>query len=276
MKKILVLTDFSHNAYHAARYAISLAPRFGASNIIIYNSFAHIEVGADGYLNAGANYEVYLKQSEFYLANLKELLTPQIPRGLTVKYESDQRPLMMAVEEICADSQIDMIVVGSKAQSFTGNLLFGSSVTSLIKNATVPILVVPLNTKYENLETAIFATDLKETERENLNLIHSTISPLKLKLHIVNVNTREHEHADTASIFQQNVLHDLMDDLNPEFHYISDKNVQKGLENFANINPADLIILVHRHHGFFYRLVNNSTANKLALSLQLPVLIFPG
>ncbi|MBC7913670.1 MAG: hypothetical protein H7Y07_06065, partial [Pyrinomonadaceae bacterium] len=39
MENILVLTDFSYNAFNAAKYAVSLANQLNTSRVTLYHSF---------------------------------------------------------------------------------------------------------------------------------------------------------------------------------------------------------------------------------------------
>lgn len=74
-------------------------------------------------------------------------------------------------------------------------------------------------------------------------------------------------------IKQEAALHQLLDELKPEFHYIENQDIVTGLIEFSDQHQIDLIVAVPKQRGFLERLFHESASKKLAVKATKPLLL---
>jgi K+-sensing histidine kinase KdpD len=67
-------------------------------------------------------------------------------------------------------------------------------------------------------------------------------------------------------------LHTLLNDIPHSFHYIYHDDVEKGLNDFAELHYADVIITLPQKHSWAGKLFNQSHTQKMIFYIKTPVL----
>lgn len=273
MKNFLVLTDFSFSSFNAARYAAMLAGTFETSRVILYHSFATVPVTTGELFPDPLYVDACGEESMNRLRDLEVALQPFLQSGTRIACRTDKFPLLYAAEEIARNEHVDLVVVGSKGHSAGARLLFGSNAINLITQLPFPLLVVPPDAIYEPVQLAVFSCELKDVKSMPIDSIRSIVRDLRCKLCILNVDPHTQEHADIDQILQQEKLHELMDELKPEYHYTNNPDIEEGIMQFAKDYQAGLVIVIYKKHGFFHNLFQASTAKKLVMHTTIPLLV---
>ena len=89
-------------------------------------------------------------------------------------------------------------------------------------------------------------------------------------MHILNVDKDDkHFHATTAH--ETFVLHELMKDLNPEYHYLSGSDVEKAINEFAESNNLDMLLIVPRKHSILEELFHRNHIADFIYHSHIPI-----
>ena len=72
--------------------------------------------------------------------------------------------------------------------------------------------------------------------------------------------------------FESVLLEEMMRPLKPTYHFITNKNTDEGILNFAEKNKIDLLIVLLRRHGLLKRLLLKSHTRQLVLHSHVPVM----
>ena len=144
---------------------------------------------------------------------------------------------------------------------------------NLIKNFPFPLLVIPSEVVFEPIEQVVLACELKDVEKIPVDKVIDLIKSIKAKLYVLNVHPDKEERVDTDVILQQTKLHQLLEEINPDYQYTNDENIVDNMENFALNHQMDLLIMTHKKHGFFHQLLHGSLTKKIAAHGKIPLLV---
>lgn len=273
MKTILVATDFSETASHAAYYAISMAMQIGFPRIILYHSYDIPYASSEIPLPEPDNIRQLHEKSLEFLEYLKNDLMTVAGKQIIVDIHTNEIPLVLGIETFIEQEDIQMVVMGTTGKGKVERTLFGSNCLSLAKECTVPLLLVPYEAPVERIKRIVLATDLKEIVQIGpVMTIKNMIHTLKAKLFILNVDQNESEHYSPDIIAQQSALHKLWDAENPEYHFSNHKDSAAGIMAFAEEKDIQLVVAIPRKYSFFESLFNRSLTEKLAYHSHIPLL----
>lgn len=151
MKKILIALDYDPTAQKVAETGFSLAKSLNAEVVLLhvindaanYDSPGHSPImGYTGYVDVSPTVlqsaEGLKNASLQYLEKTKQYLGDENIQ--TLVQEGDfAKTILKNAEEIHAD----IIVLGSHSQKWLENILVGSVTESVIKDSSIPLLIVP-------------------------------------------------------------------------------------------------------------------------------------
>lgn len=183
--------------------------------------------------------------------------------------------LANAAMTITENNEVEMIVMGARAGSALDHALTGSDTSTIINNATRPVLIIPPTHDLKRLKRVVFATDHKEAD---IKAIHYLVKLAKLfgfHLDIVHVH-HPGEHSD-ADADKEMLLLELEKLRYPAitFKEIGGTDVVRRLNVYCKETHTDLLTMVHYHNSFFARLFKQSASEEALTGQTLPLLIFP-
>ncbi|MDD4868560.1 MAG: universal stress protein [Mycobacterium sp.] len=145
IRQILLPTDFSVLADHAARYARSLAETYQASLHVLHVVSAVLvpvpgpEVGtvAMAVPSDASVAEAQETLERFVQNHLSGLAVPVVTKVLEGAPD-------LQISRYAADAAIDLIVIGTHARGLVRRIFLGSVSKAVVEHATCPVLMVPL------------------------------------------------------------------------------------------------------------------------------------
>lgn len=274
IKNILVTTDFSKASINAAEYAAALSHQLRIDNLVLYHSYAALDIPTTSYAAMPWQYdeqpEVCLEKTK----NLQKDLEALISTHTRIEVYNDERALIVAINEISAKLNIGLVITSTTGKSNLERILVGSNALSLAKHCKVPLLMIPPQITFKPIKQIVFACDLKNvSESTPIYAIKTFVHALGAKLLILNVDQDE-THFNPDRIKEMTALHQLWDREEPEYHYIDDENTAHGIVMFAEKYQADLIVTVPKVYGFFESIFHSSITKKLTYTTHLPLLLF--
>lgn len=281
MKNLLVLTDFSSHAKHAAEYAYSLAKKINADIILCNAVIVPAEMPQaglvvwpmeeSGVLEEGSTSELEKLKEHLKKSDLTHDKKPQIGIMNQFGYLQD------VVGGLIADELVDLVVMGTHGGGF-GSFLLGNHTRNMIESLGVPLLLVPSKVKIAPFKNIYFASDLSDLhgDRAFLKQLIPLASAFKAEIFIAHISTPKNIASDISEKTKAMVL-DFSSDLGyPGIHLIrinEDKEID-GLDKLMSKASMDLLVMVHREKSFLAGLLKGSLTEKLAKDLNFPMLIF--
>lgn len=274
MKTILVPTDFSDTAYNAARYALQLARQVGTSRVVLYHAYELIVPVPDVPDPIPVIDPEDLKQSsETGLALMRSRLQADLPEGVTLLTRSENQLLQAYIDQVAKEEQADLIVMGITGGSGVEEMLLGSNALDVMKETHTPLIIVPGDASFREINTVVFACDFRKvTETTPIQPLKLLLDAFRARLFVVNVDhEKRHFTADTP--FETLVMDTLLADYTPEYRFVENESVVEGILTFADQEKADIIITVPRQHGFLAGLFHRSRTRQLAFHSHIPLLV---
>lgn len=270
---IVIFTDFSDAALNATNYAAGLAGQLNASRLLIYYS-EHIpttmEMHPQTIRLTEQEHQKHLKQ----LMTLKDELQSRFNKRIVIETYIDQRPLDEIVNNYYEDQSVGLVVMGIAGKNRLERTFIGSNTIRVAQITAIPLLIVPEHTAFKTIGKVVFACDLKKVSKTTPALaIKRMVNTLGAKLSILNVDHDE-EHFNPDTIAEMTDLHQLWDNEQPEYHYTDNKDIAKGVMDFADEHQMQMVIAVPKAYGFFENLFHSSLTRKLAYHIHLPLLLF--
>jgi nucleotide-binding universal stress UspA family protein len=282
MKTILILTDFSENAEHAAKSAMVISQKLHA-NILLYNSCLVIPV-TPYYAQSGmvAEHDIrWQEESKKRLDMLAKYLEPeyeQTPEEFTptISKQSGEGNLGESITDIIKNHNIELIVMGAKTSGVFDHILNGSDTNSVIKHTTRPVLVIPPSSDLKSIDKITFATDFSDGDIAAIHYLVNLGHTLHFSLEIVHVSvfgendSRNDEQgvAFAAQIAKLNY---------PDISYkdIRGSDVTSRLNHHCIGSGSDVLAMVHQQSSFFTGLLHQSTTKEALSHQKIPLLVIP-
>ncbi len=281
MKTILILTDFSKNAEHAALSSVMLVEKLNEAVFLYHTYYDSPLIGA--YARGSMivdEFSLLEKESVTKLNRLAVHLRTAIRHSSVqnfrpeIDFQCGEGSLGNNVAAILKEKEIELIVMGASARSTVHNLFFGSDTLSVIENSSRPVLIIPAKGEISKIQKVTLATAF---ELEDLNAITYLVQLGKIlhyELDIVHVSL--HGHTDELVKGKAIRTHiDAIKQNNITYHEIHGKDVIHRLNNLCKANGSDMLALVHHQHGFFSNIFNKSNAEEAVLTHRIPLMVIP-
>jgi nucleotide-binding universal stress UspA family protein len=283
MKKILIATDFSANAAHAAEYGYAIASQV-KDDVILCNAFiVPAEMPQGGTLVwPQFEYDELVQSSASELNELKKQLEhnnsdSSFKPGITST--SEVGAVTDVITEITGKADVELTVMGTHGAGKLDTFLVGNHSRRMINNTKGPLLLVPGSTAIKPIKKVAFATDLNDPERD-LKAIYELI-PLLKRLNAELLLTHIYNGDDPTYKFKkhiQQLLVELSNKANfPNIFYriVSSNKAERGLDWLCDHGHVDVLAMVHRKHDLLDNLLIGSHTQKMADHIHIPLLVVP-
>lgn len=270
MKTIIIPTDFSPTATNAMHYAIAMAKEIGAS-IILFHTY-QIPMTVTEVPVQMVNIEELRKESLKGLQSLKEKVEHITSNSIKVYTESRLGNTEDELEDYCKHIDPFAIVMGSRGASNIDRVLFGSTTLTVIRHLSWPVITVPPGKEYHSIKSIGFACDFKHVvETTPFKTIREFVKLFNATLHILNVDYND-KHFTAETPHESVLLHTMLEDLNPSYHFIDDADIEKGITRFAEQNNLDLIIAIPKKHKLLDSIFHQSSSKRLIFESHIPIM----
>lgn len=274
MKTILVLTDFSINADYMAHYALELAQKVQANLLVcnIYEVPAGEETTDRNLWPLRACEENSIYDLGELVARLKTTLDKQ-EAGKNFRPDivqcSAEGMVGLKLKDIISRYDVLLAVISAHdSDTFTG--YFGRDhAWDIIDNATVPVLVIPYQTKFKPFNRIAFATVMNDTDIKVVESLSGLAKYSDAEILITNVTGEKKADHNIKQFFSQ------CDHSKIFYRDIIGFNVVNCLKRLSGDTEIDLLAIVHRRRSFLQEIIGGSVTRKMADHPTKPLLIYP-
>lgn len=282
MKNILVPTDFSSHAQWAIDAAENMAKKNNACIHLVHTikSIGDI-VQLENFASGDFSSTVISSEQIIQLIDLKvkdaEAALNQMANNLKNKNLICQTHVLQqsvesAIEEVCKENPIDLIIMGSHGASGISELLIGSNAQKVVRNSNCPVLIIkqPLTTPITKM---VFASGFNEPEISHaLTQAETLAKKLDAQLHFLFVNTPGYfEDTETSFAKMKQATAQIK---NAEIHIYNDFSVEDGILAFAKNNQFNGICIATHGYKSIRRFFNNNIVEHLVNHCNIPVISF--
>lgn len=273
MKKILVPTDFSEYAMHAAKLAADIARKFEAR--IYFLHVVDMPTYESGIIPGQSQQDV--AEGLFILKKVKkdfkELMDQDFLKDINVAEAIQFDGVYESVVAQAEKHDIDLIVMGTHGSSgYVNDFFMGSNTDKIVRLSKTPVLTTREEIKDPSFKKIVFASDFDEGVDTSFNRIAEIVKFFDAKVDLVRVITRDdfYYSAPMLSIMEDFAKSNGLKDYDCHIH--SAESVQTGINEFAQSNDADIITTVTHGRRGLARLFNGSITGDMMKSSPLPVM----
>jgi len=271
METILVPTDFSPAAKNATEYALELANFFNAK-VILVNAFSAPIVNTDTMFPLDIVIPLHSVASK-NLELFKNELLQKTNNSIDIECIAEMGSPYDVIDSLSKKYTPDLIVMGITGEAgIIKEYFLGSSAVKVARNIEIPTFIIPQGVKYKPIHHISFACDMEKSGQISLiNIVKSFCKIFDAELEIVNVEGLEeevsYEKARTRVYIEKK-----LEEVKHKIIYVSENKVGKGIEDYLESMPTDLIIINPKKHNIFHTLFKENVTNELAFHVHLPIL----
>ena len=271
MKTIIVPTDFSPTATNAMNFAADMAMNINASLMLLH--VYQVPVSMTDVPVVLISADELKKDSERQLNEAKESLTHITSGKVKIYTEAIMGDVADELEDVCNRIEPFAVVMGTKGTSGLERMLFGSTTLTAIRHLKWPVIVVPPGKEYgAGIKKIGFACDFdKVVENTPVQFIKNMVKAFNAELHVLNVDY-ENRHFKPETPEESLMLQTLLEDLNPAYHFVNNKDIEDGINEFAETNNIDLLITIPKKHSLLDGLFKHSSTKGLVMQSHVPVM----
>ena len=292
LRRVLCPVDFSNSSRRALDYASALAGWYGAQLSVLYI------VPINGVMDVPA---VRLDERERSLVLERlQMFAGAVPSTVPLDLQVDEAAeIHTAILSRAADTQTDLLVLGTHGRSGLRRLMLGSVTERVLRSTPCATLVAPplaielLPTQPVRFQHIVCPTDFSTGSNAAvgcaLSLAQQADAELLL-LHVIEVPPEMREHPATSRIDVDAIraaaeaealrrLRELVPDAARKFCTV-ETAVAEGAADHAILTAcaarnADLVVIGASHHGVLDRILFGSVAARVTRAAPCPVLIVP-
>jgi len=277
MKKILIPTDLSPNAGNAIRYALNFCKNSPTELVFLHATHPMLDL-PDTSLEF---YDPIVFQNEkeqlnFVITSLQKLFEEEKIDQEKLNFSIELR-IGFAADEIvrvAKEFNCDLIIMGTQGATGLEKLLLGSITYSVIKKTEIPVLAIPSNYTFKEIDKIVFATDYEGISNKKtltpLFDVANTFDAKVLMFHAIETKEPIAAYIEELQVWKTE----------RNFHHIKHTNsiancedVTEGIIEFAEENDASIIAMIPHSYNFFQNLIHKSKTKEIALESKLPLLV---
>ncbi len=276
MKNILLPTDFSPNADNALNFAVEIARKIKGNLILLHAYSVQLidpNMPAEIYLSA------YQEEEKSAKENLEEL-SKRISESnkdingnniFTTEAIVTQGLVVDEVLSLINDFKIDIVIMGTHGASGITEMILGSNAASIIEKATVPVLAIPGNAVYKEINNLVYAYDDIKSGLPSfkwlLEFARIYDSEITL-LHIIETgkDTMDLNQKEFEKI-KQSVTYDKI-----RLELVKEENILEGINDYVNSNNVDVLAMAIRKRTLLDKIFSRSLTKKMAYHTRIPLL----
>lgn len=277
MKKIILPTDFSENAYNAINYALQLF-KDEECTFYLVNTYTPAIYESEYILHSPGQIglgDIYQSVSAEELEALKKQLEKEFNNPKHKIYtHSAFNILVDEIVQIAKAEEADLIIMGTQGATGAKEIFLGSHTVHVIKKAPCPVIAIPADFEYEAPNEILFPTDFEVNyQEEQLGQLMYLAKLHKARVEVIHISSgyelTEQQTKNKA------VLGALLKDSTHVFHDLPSQEIIEGINNFQLKTKVSLLVMIQNKHTFLERLFIEPIIKKIGFHVRIPFMVIP-
>lgn len=267
--KILLLTDFSEVAAHAASYAKFIATKINGQIEVM-----HILQTPVNWIKLPKENEQFYPETKKEIANANAKLS-EIVHSLEISGIKASACLIYSfgpenVFSHMQNSKVDLVIMGSRGMGVSRSFMLGSNALKVLRNVKVPILVVQKDSGKIEIKKIAFLTTLETDQEPVYAKIKDFAGLIGAEIDLVFINTPynffENEETDRkfARFPEESVPVNRV--------LINAHNMERGILFYSENYKPDLLVLAKSDKPGLVKLFSPSLTENLVREHDFPIL----
>ena len=257
MIHLLLPTDFSGNAVNAAIYGMQLFSNQKVSITLLHVYRPEDEENCE----FSEEFDLLKKELQKYGVSEEDIVCV-----------CEKGELTHCIDRITNKTPVDFIVMGTKGTN-PNTIFIGSNTSNTIQSTLLPVIVVPKEAKYSQINKIAFAADFKKiSSSEILAPMVQIAKKFNSEILILNV-FEDAVPLDYEKNKEATILNELFDEVKHSYHFIINPDINEAIEMFITLNQVDLVVMISRTSSFMQYVFNESHTKRTVETTEFPLLI---
>ncbi len=263
MDNILFLTAHSDHSKDIYKYALKIAQQFGAKITL-----CHIYNGKTGVFVEDEYNEQLIKLKDFAKNN-----TSLLKRIVPLKLEVRRGELFKTFLEIEASKNPDLIVMGMNRNT-QPDQIFGRFSLKIINKAKTSVLLIPPESKMEEIEKIIYTTYLsKSNDEKTIKNLIGWCNIFSAQLNVLGICDKHQLEKTNSRISELKAkINEAFPNRNIDFQ-IDVGDTRELVDRYQALKQADLLVLPTHQSRFWSQLFEPNITEQIANDILIPLLI---
>lgn len=275
MRKILVPTDFSENAFNALTYACSVF-KYEKSEIFIVHAYADEVYEKETSIKRSfleKLKETTLENSEKHLKRILLKIKTHFPNPKhTYTTVSAFGSLTDEVNDLVNRENMDIVVMGTRGETNDRKTPFGTNTLQVLKYVNCPVLAIPEGYTYQAPKEVLFPTDYRVPyKRRELKLLCEITGSFRSAIHLLYINPVK--ELSLRQEDNQQFLKGCLPKAKLMFDTVSEKDKTTAITKFIVHNDIDMLVLVNSRHSYLEDLLSQSTIDRIGRHIKIPFMV---
>jgi nucleotide-binding universal stress UspA family protein len=272
MKKILFPTDFSEVATNAFVHALEFA-KIVHGELILLHTF-ELPVYDNQFFPENYNVifdSLQLSQFDMFKDEIPKLHAIAEERNLDhvkMSHRLMDGSLLYNIKKAIKEEKIDFIIMGTAGATGWEAFFLGTNTGNVLTAVDVPVLSVPLEAKFEKIETIGFTTRYRAKDKKALKDVLQIAKKMNAKVRCLYVKTNDSDVTEaTMKNWQEEFKNEPI-----QFSVIPSDDVADTILDFVLFKDIDVLAMLTYKRNFFVELFKPSLTQKFSNRLDIPVL----
>lgn len=146
----------------------------------------------------------------------------------------------------------------------------GGTTVSVIDDSEIPVMAIPELAQYRNLQKIVYASDLKNIEKE-LEILIEFAKIFGSHIHMIHITPAIDKKAEAAHLAVEEIIQKTQY-AKLDFKVIIDENIPAAIDQYIKESNAELLTTFTHHLSLFDKLFARSVTRTLAYLGTIPLL----
>jgi nucleotide-binding universal stress UspA family protein len=277
MKKIIIPTDFSENAYHAFAYAARLFRNEPCTFYLIHTFTPSIYqteyvLHSPGQIGLG---DFYQTDSDERLAQMKARAEAQFKNPKhTIYTHSAFNILVDEILDMVEKEHADMVIMGTQGATGAKEIFLGTHTVHVIRKASCPVIAIPSEFEYKAPKELLFPTDFEVAfTKAHFAALFNIADLHKSRIEVLHISTglelTSQQKANKAK------LESLIGERTSRYHDVPSQEIIEGINQFQKTAEVQMLVMIQNKHTFLERLFIEPVIKKIGFHVNIPFMVIP-
>ena len=264
--KCIVPVDFSLGSLKAARFALKYAKRMKAA-VKIMHCYSPSRAILDGPIPQQVDLEETHRKrfDSFY----ERLVSSNEDADILIKKDFRIGDTVNEIMASAGEEGKSMVIMASHGDRPMIEKIFGSVTLRTLLKSEKPVLIVPPNIEFDDINIMAYAYDSIDFEDPGLDFMAWQAIVFGAYLYLVHVrDSKEASHSVNLESLEQKYP-----ELNVFHHEIEGNDVVKSLQDYTTENQIELLAVSKKKKNLINKLFGKSVSEELAIHTQIPLMV---
>ena len=269
MKRILLPTDFSDNAWNAICYAMEFFKNEKCTFYILH-TYTPVYHRMDYILGVPSFTTIPDSGVDTRLAALDKTFTEVRKKFKNPRHQfkklSAFNQLSDEVNEVAEREGIDMVVMGTQGASGAQKIFMGTNTVYVIRKSKIPVLAIPENYKFKGIKKILFPNNYSTLHKPKE--IRPLVEIAKAQnAEITVLYVMERSELDMGQEENKEFLRECLEEVAPMFKEIRRENMPDAIHHYVREHEIDFLAMMNPKHTMMERLFLPQNVDEIGFPL---------